>query len=452
MHKIINGLLKTKVYVIPIIFSGFIILSSCQKSDNVSLSQDQLLAITITDTITLETSTLLLDSLPTAAQGLLLAGTVTDPGLGKIRAISYFQVSPSGVSDLTLPDDAVFDSVSLKLTYSGYHYGDTTATQTLSAHQLSSRLTITSNSGYLEPEESNVFSSSATFYNRTMPDFKTDPIASRVFKPRPASGDSVLLRLSDPLGRDLFNMIRNNDSRTSNTEEFLNYFKGIALRSDGDAVIGYKDSAQVKIYYSYMGANGLKKKNEILFDMYDTDYQFNSFSADRSNTALRDLSLQNKIIPASATDNKTYLQGGVGLVTKISIPYIGYLSGNDHVSINKAELRIQSTTGSNKHFALPKELTLFVANKNDVPQSILTDASGSPIVLSLNQQLSGIEKASYSAILTNYISNYLKSYNNTRLLLSLPAKELTSSLGRLEIGSANHPSAKIKLIITYTKF
>jgi hypothetical protein len=452
MHKLINGLLRTKVYVIPIIFSGILFLSSCQKSDSVSLSQDQLLAIAITDTINLETSTLLLDSLPTAAQGLLLAGTITDRELGRIRAISYFQVAPPGLSDLTLPDDAVFDSLSLKLTYSGYHYGDTTVQQTLSAHQLSSRLAITSSPGYLEPEESNVFSSSATFYNRTMPEFKPDPIASRIFKPRPASGDSLLLKLPDPLGRDLFNMVRNNDSRINNTEEFLNYFKGIALQSDGDAVIGYKDSAQVKMHYSYMGTDGLKKKNQIIFDLYDTNYQFNSFSADRSNTALRDLSLQNRIIPASATDNKTYLQGGIGLVTKISIPYIAYLSGDDHVSINKAELHIQSTTGSNKYLALPKELTLFVANANNVPQSILTDASGNPIVPGLNQQLSGIEKASYSASLTNYIGNYLKSYSNTSLLLSLPAKELESSLGRLEIGSANHPSANIKLIITYTKF
>lgn len=436
----------------PIIFSGTLFLSSCQKSDSVSLSQDQLLAIAITDTINLETSTLLLDSLPTAAQGLLLAGTLNDPELGRIRAVSYFQVAPSGLSDLTLPDDAVFDSLSLKLIYSGYHYGDTTVQQTLSAHQLSSRLTLTSNPGYLEPEESNVFSSSATFYNRTMPEFKTDPIASRVFKPRPASGDSLLLKLSDPLGRDLFNMIRNNDSRMNNTEEFLDYFKGIALQSDGDAIIGYKDSALVKIHYSYMGTDGLKRKKEIIFNLYDTNYQFNSFNAERSNTALRDLSLQNKVIPASATDNKTYLQGGTGLVTKIAIPYIAYLSGNDHVSINKAELHIQSTTGSNKYFALPKELTLFVANTNNVPQSILTDASGNPIALRLNQQLSGIEKASYSASLTNYIGNYLKSYSNTSLLLSLPAKELESSLARLEIGSANHPSAKIKLIITYTKF
>lgn len=452
MHNLINGLLRTKVYVIPIIFSSMISLSSCQKSDSVSLSQEQGLAIAITDTISLETSTLLLDSLPTAAKGLMLAGTISDADLGKIRTVSYFQISPSELSSITVPEDAVFDSIRLKLHYSGYFYGDTTVDHTLTAHQLSKRMTISSNPGYLEPEESNVFSSSATFYNRTSLSYDANPIASRTIKPRPASGDSVLLKLSSSLGNELFKMVRNSDSRIANTEEFLDYFKGITLRADGNAVIGYKDSAQVKIYYSYMGADGLKKRNEMLFNVYDTNYQFNSFSADRSNTPLQTLSLQNKLIPASSTGNKTYIQGGLGLVTKIAIPYISYLAGDDHISLNKAELIVQSTAGSNKHFPLPKQLTLLVANTNNAPQSTLTDASGNAVALSLYQQLTGVEKASYSASLTNYIGNYLKSYNNTSLLLSLPVNELGSSISRLELGSKDHPAAKIKLIITYTKF
>lgn len=452
MYNLLNELLRTKVYAIPIIFSCMIFISSCQKNDSVSLGQQHDMATAITDTITLETSTLLLDSLPTAAKGLMLAGTISDADLGQIRTVSYFQISPLELSSVTVPDDAIFDSIRLKLHYSGYFYGDTTVDHTLSAHQLSKRLTINSNPGYLEPEESNVFSSSSTFYNRTSPSYDANPIASRTIKPRPASGDSVLLKLSSSLGNELFQMVRNSDSRITNTEQFLDYFKGIALKADGNAVIGYKDSAQVKIYYSYMGADGMKKRNEMLFTVYDTNYQFNGFSADRSNTPLQTLSLHNKIIPASSTGNKTYIQGGLGLVTKIAIPYIGYLAGDDHISLNKAELIVQSTAGSNKYFALPRQLNLLVANKNNTPQSVLTDASGNTIALSLYQQLNGVEKASYTASLTNYIGNYLKSYNNTSLLLSLPINELESSLSRLELGSRDHPTAKIKLIITYTKF
>lgn len=452
MYNLINGLLGTKVYAILIIFFSMIFLSSCQKSDGVSLSQEQTLAIAITDTISLETSTLLLDSLPTAAKGIMLAGTINDTELGKIRAVSYFQISPSELSSITVPEDAVFDSIRLKLHYSGYHYGDTTADHTLSAHQLSTRMTIRSNPDYLEPEEANVFSSSATFYNRSALRYDASSLATRTIKPRPASGDSVLLKLSSSLGNELFQMIRNSDSRITNTEEFLDYFKGIALRADGNAVIGYKDSAQVKIYYSYMGVDGLKKRNEMLFNVYDINYQFNSFSADRSNTSLQSLSLQNKLIPASATGNKTYIQGGLGLVTKIALPYLSYLAGDDHVSLNKAELIVQSTAGSNTYFALPKTLHLLVANTSNIPQSTLNDASGNTVNLALHQQLNDVEKASYSVSLTNYIGNYLKSYDNTSLLLSLPVNELGSSLGRLELGSKDHPTAKIKLIITYTKF
>lgn len=425
---------------------------ACSKQDTIGLSQDQLLGVSITDTLSVETSTMLLDSLPTAAKGLLLTGTINDADLGKIQAASFFQIQPASLSDISLPEDATFDSVRLKLRYSGYFYGDTSVSQTISVHQLTERLTMSALPGYLEPEETNVFSSSASFYNRTSPTCTPSPLASIAIRPRPASGDSLLLALKPSLGTELFNMIRNNDSRISSTEEFLNYFKGLALKAGGNAVIGFKDSAEVKLYYSYTGADGLKKANEVIFNIYDTNYQFNSFNADRSNSPLKDLSLSNKIIPASATNNKTYIQGGVGLVTRIAVPNIAYLSGNDHVSINKAELVIQSTRGNDKPFALPRQLTLFVANKNNLPISILTDQSGNNIGLPLNQRTDGIEKATYTASLTTFIGNYLKSYSNTSLLLSLPVEELESSLARLELGSQDNLSSKIKLIITYTKF
>ncbi|MGV3707049.1 MAG: DUF4270 family protein [Arcticibacter sp.] len=452
MHNIINGLSDTKVYLRSTIFLALSILASCTKQDTVGLTQDQLLGVNITDTLLVETSTMLLDSLPTAAKGVLLTGTIDDAELGRIQATSYFQIQPAELSGLSLPDDAMLDSARLKLQYSGYYYGDTTVSQTISVHQISKRLSIAKLPGYLEPEESSVFSSSATFYNLSKPAMHDEPLASLTIKPRPASGDSLLLKLDPNLGSELFKMIRNNDTRISNTEEFLNYFKGIALQATGNSVTGFKDSAQVKLYYSYTGSDGLRKRNELLFKIYDTNYQFNSFSADRSQTALKSLSLRNKIIPASATNNKTYIQGGIGLVTKIAIPSIAYLSGNDHVSINKAELLVQSTSGSDTPFALPRQLSLLLANSNNVPISILTDQSGNNISIPLSLRSDGIAKASYSAPLTNFIGNYLKSYNKTSLLLSLPVEELEKSLTRLELGSQDHLSSKIKLIITYTKF
>ena len=417
----------------------------------VGLNQNELQGVIISDTFSVNTSTLLLDSLPTAGKGVLLAGTLSDPDLGIITAASYFQISPSDLSSITLPDDAKFDSIRLKLQYSGYYYGDTTVKQTLSAHQLTDRIVIETKPGYLEPEEQNVFSSTATFYNKSKVNYNTTALTSKTFSPRPASGDSVMMALPVSLGKELFSMIQKNDTKISNTEEFLDYFNGIVLKADGNSVIGYKDTAEVKIYYSYTGTNGLKISNELKFSLYDNTYQFNSITADRSNTALKNISLQNRQIASAITGNKTYIQGGIGLVTKLEFPTISSIVGDKNISINKAVLNIESTKASDKPYKLPTELILLVANQRNTPQSTLTDAAAGTSSIYLRNTDDGIAKASYNYPVTDYINNYVKSYTNTSLLLSLPIADLQKTLTRLELGSQNNSSTKIKLIITYTK-
>lgn len=417
----------------------------------VNLNQEDLLGVNISDTFMVTTSTLILDSLPTAGKGVLLTGNINDAVLGAIKAASYFQISPTDLASVSLPEDARFDSIKLRLEYSGYYYGDTSTAQDLSVHRLTNRIEIKSVPGYLEPEESGIFSSTATFFNRSTVPFNPVSLASKRILPRPLSSDSIMLGLPESLGKELFALIKNNDTKISNTEEFLDYFNGLVIKSDGNSIIGLKDSTVVKIYYSYLSDNGLRVKKELLFGLYDANHQFNNITADRTNTLLQNLGITAKLLPSTATGNKTYIQGGIGLVTKIEFPGVAYLVGDERTSINKAELIIQSTTGQDRPYSLPRELVLMVANKNNIPQSVFTNASGASS-LYLNKNDEGIAKASYSYTLTDYISNYATTYKNTSLLLSLPVSDLQNTVSRLEIGSQENANAKIKLIITYTKF
>jgi len=429
------------------------VLISCQKNDTIGLGLNQVQYVNVMDTVTVSTSTLLMDSLPSAGKGVILVGRIEDPDLGIVRASSYFQISSPDASSLSIPTDAKFDSVRLKLNYSGYYTGDTTKIQQISVNQLAERLVLPKLSDYLSADQQNVFSTTATFYNRSSFKYNSTPLASISYKPRPSRKDSLMIRLPDELGSDFFTLLQNKSSTLSNTELFLNYFSGVVLRpgaNDGNAVIGFTDTAQVKLYYSYVDGMGIKKKQEAIFSLYESSYQFNHVDVDRSSTELKNISLSKTQIASAATSGQTYVQGMAGLVTKVSIPYIRFLTGDD-ISINKAELIIETPGGSYKPFERPSQLVLLVADKDNRPVQLLSDSQTGLSALYLTLGDYAESKASYSFPLTDYINNYYKSYNNTSLLLSLPVADLQKTYNRLVVGSQDNAKVRIKLRVTYTK-
>lgn len=445
-----------RVYNMKIYVLFFILVAgtSCNKNDLVGLGLNETLSANQVDTATIEASTVLLDSLPTAGKSVILAGHTSDPELGTMNVSSFFQITPTEITASSIPDDASLDSVRLKLKYNGYYYGDTLQTQELGVYHLSERMYPIERTGSPEPEETNVFSSSSTFYNKTQVKYEKEALGKITFRPRPASKDSLLVPIDLSIGNDLLAKIRAGSSIISNTEEFLDYFKGLALvpgSSMGNAVIGYTDTAEVKLYYSYSGTKGLREKGELKFSLYNNSYQFNNFIADRSSTPLKEVSLSNKVIPSSLTSEKCYIQGGTGLVTRISIPYLSNLSARTDLAINKAELIIPVMPNTENIFSLPQRLVLLVADKYGRPTQVLADTHTSLSYLTLipSNGMGGLNY--YSFPLTDYVSKANTTYKNTSLYLSLPVEDLEKSVGRVVVGAPANTTGNIKLRITYTK-
>lgn len=440
------------VFNSSVIFCFFLSFLSCKKEGAIIIGDDPgTLGVITSDTFTVASSSLLLDSLPTAGNGLLLIGNIQDPELGVVKASTFFKLSIPGSS--SIPDDAQLDSARISLNYSGYYYGDTTVRQELSVYQLTEKIAYKSVPGFIEPDEQNVFSSGSTFYNRSYFSTNTIPLITFHLSPKPRSKDTLFLKVPQSLGATLFSYVKNSATQVSTNEEFENYFKGLSIKAadGGNAVIGYKDTVSLNLYYSYTSSNGLKQKALISFPLSDKASQFNRIISDRSSLKLSTLSDKNNIINSTESSNKTYVQGGVGIVSKLEFPALSYLTADPSVAINKAELIIQSPYGADKTFKLPQQLILLLANKNNKPQLVYTDSysNSSSANLSLAGDIDQI--STYTFPVTEYVSNYAKKYQNTSLLLSLPVTTIPSTLERAVIGSKDNPKATIKLRIIYTK-
>ncbi len=109
-------------------------LASCDTPKEIG---DDLFSVEVglnySDTITIKSSTVLIDSIYTGSPNSLLFGNFNHPVLGLAESAFYTQVSH--IDTLFAKSTSVYDSLTLRLAYANYQ-GDTTKTQTMSVYRL----------------------------------------------------------------------------------------------------------------------------------------------------------------------------------------------------------------------------------------------------------------------------------------------------------------------------
>jgi len=108
----------TRLSYILFSFSGLLLftISSCNKEMGMSLgSPDENLGVTLVDSLSISTSTVQLEYLPTANTGTLLVGTTNHPYIGTTIASTYLTLALTTFTN-DIPENATFESVDLVLT------------------------------------------------------------------------------------------------------------------------------------------------------------------------------------------------------------------------------------------------------------------------------------------------------------------------------------------------
>lgn len=414
----------------------------------------------ISDTATVSISTYQFSPLPTSGTAMMLVGGIDESELGKLSVKSYFRVGNSAISSIasSIPSDAVFDSLSLELPYSSYYYGDTTLHQAISLHRVAQEMELVEVSSAWEDDEIPVFVGGSALYSNNNFDYDPTPLGSTAFYPKPNSyADTLKIKVGGSLGVDLWEMILAYDSKISNSEEFLEYLKGFVLvpSSDAKSITGfYTDSLSLNIHYSYTRTDGMRTHSFISMKVDNSTYQFNSIATDRQHSNVSSLvaGTESELV-SSETDNKAYIQGLTGIVTKIRFPYMHEMMNRDDLTLNKAELIIESANTNQDQYPSPSSLVLLVGNDYGVPAALLplSYESGTQAAYLQKAYATGTGNNKYTFNLTEYISNYRKAINNSKkvLYLSIPVSDLSSTANRLVIAAGeNKPLVTLRLIYT----
>lgn len=452
-----------KCSIVEFLLFCMICLAACDGSGLIELETDDgSNQVVMVDTITVETSTVYAGPIPTSTDSIHLTGGYNDEKLGKIRARSYFQIAPEGPS-FAKDKDVLFDSLVLIIKCNGYYYGDTTRYQTLSVHRLREEIEAEELPANPENVPTSYLISGNPLLNTDHFEYDTAFLATVRIRPRPTRKDSLHIRLPDELGQEWVRLSENGDELITNTSDFLDYFQGIVLAGDPEddaALIGYHtQSTMLRLYYREQQSSGIYRDAYTDFPLVNHSLKFNEIIADRSDTPLQGLNENNKEVPSVQSDEETFLQAGTGLMTGISLPYIGNfidvaeknidVSRGGTISIHSAQLLIEPVAGThNGQTYLPESLTLYTSSsKHNIPQS--------PLNVTSSRQYDNEfpDRARFAFNITDYFSELVKNpdqYQDIKLLLSLPSPAVLRGVTRLCVGSQEHRRNKLQLIVYYT--
>ncbi|WP_192579142.1 DUF4270 family protein [Dyadobacter aurulentus] len=304
-------------------------------------------AVLFSDTSTVQLSTVITDSVMTGSATRMLIGRYVDPYFGKLQASTFFQ--PGTQNAITVPEQAVYDSLVVSMYFDAYSYGDTTKPLNLSVHRLLTDMLV----------------DKPAYFNESSTPHEAAPIGRLKVTPLSRIRPRLVIRLSDVLGKDIFAKAKSN-LLPSNTE-WIDLVKGLVLKNsstDNGAIFGLRtDSTAMLMYYHTPEVDGTRRDSTVL----RSRAIYNQILSDRAGTPSANLPNSKRISqPSSQTGNMTFVQAGPGLMTRVDLPFIKRLRDVKYSAANRAILRITPKRLSiTNQLRAPAKLYVYRVDKNN---------------------------------------------------------------------------------------
>lgn len=434
-------------YLLLIIFGFITTFYSCSPNEDPDFFTpsdgfvDSNVKFSYLDTMSFKMSTFKMDSLATDLDNKLLVGQYIDPFLGKTTSHAFVNFTPVQYS---LPDDAIFDSIVLNLKYSDYSYGDTLISKKIKVFELDENL--------------NYLNGQGNFYN--VSDFDINNILGERFYTPKASKDSIKITLNNSFGQNLFYKIKN--GIISDVEELKNHYKGIKIspdESENGSIISFDVRlCYIRFYYHLDGYEDEVKYYDFRYFDFETNRNyFSQIYSDRTGTILPvNFSNQEDEVQSDLTNNLTYIQSGVGLVTKIYLPNFKerYDNLNFEGFLYKSELEIPINKNlySDKT-KIPDSLRVFLIDRNNQVINTLKDKQGKDVIARVNYENSEFNEINLNVPINRFIELTLNNnaiYKDYGVIL-IPFN-YGSKVDRIIINGNQNPIRKSKLILTHLRY
>lgn len=396
------------------------------------------------DTVTVNMSTVYLDSVRTSGMGIALLGSYDDSVYGINQSSTYLQLGAPSVQSIS-SITSVYDSLCFVLLPNRYYVGDTTQNFNVTVYRLNQLLG-------LNPNEAVLFNTSSFNYNPA-------PIGSWTGRLYPHLKDTVSVRLSDQLGNTLFSAIEFSPDRLSTNNLFINnYLNGLMLSSNtSSAIYGFLASGDTSAYMRLFYHSNLNAKAELYtdFSLTNNSLQFNHISTNSNNTPFAQINSNNKMVNAVQTNRRSVLQPLSNYAIRLSFPYLQNLEHlGRYVKIISAQLTIRPEAGTYTfNRPLPSSLPICAIENY---YTVLDSLTGSNGVEHGNPVMDYVyNNSAYTYDLTQYVINQLQAandYSKNDLMLTLPYPSFNTTFQQFVVNNKLSANPGIQLSIQAVVF
>lgn len=430
--------------IISYLILGCILCVSCTSDDTTypvgENFIEQNISIKSVDTLSINASTFLLDSLITSTSSRILVGHVTDTNLGATTSKSFLSITGS---DYSLNSDATYDSIALILYNDHFYYGDTTVTQTYNIHKVT-KLIEADDDGYL--------------YNTSSFPYEDDVLGTLSFTPNPIKNDSIYIPLQQDFGQLLFDKIQDNDiNDSSDLEDYLKGLVVVPSEETSSLLLGFTTSSLsgMRIYYTIKDDDSEDNDYQLDFTVGTSNLQFNQILSDRSSTNFNTLLDNETNIPSADTNDYIAIQGGTGLSGRIEIPYLKNLLklSENGISLNGSVTMYPVKGSASEINPLPDSLSVFLVDHKNRVLSTLTDLSGSNVYAILNSNGNEFDDATYYNIdISAFVETILNSSITLNYALMFQLHDYQKNTSRVLIENNPESTSKIKVQVQYLNY
>ena len=428
-----------------VLFLFLIILQSCTKDPQyIDTTKDSdNLYIVQTDTLQPAFVCYRLDSFQTSGNNRSIIGKNTDPFFGVTTSRSFlrFNIAAGDYKSIGSQTEK-YDSIRLIMHVDHSYAGDTTMPWSASVHTLTQDL---------DPTIYNA--TDPVFQNDRQLSFNADEIGSANVVIRPHVDDSVVIKLDDALGSEIFGFYKSKNENVSNNTFFQLYFKGICIQPGASSNLIYGFNAAdtgtlIRLYYHDDVGTHLNKQLD--FKSQGGNYQFNNIVNDPTGTVTENI-VKGHDTPSEQLSHRIFVSDLAGVVTKFTLPSVKSLATlPDYVRLQSVQLDLKPVPTTYINYPLIPFLGLGVSNESSTFLTPLTSSSntvqnGSLLTDQINgvgtgytYDLSAVSRAEIAS--TTYTANtlYLQplSSNSSRQF----------SLNRLVAADNSSPSTPSKVI------
>lgn len=488
IYMIRNSLLFRMRKIRHLIFVSLLAsLSSCnsdvfQEHEIGSNLIDQSTSVILIDTFTVNSSTIKLDSVSTSNFQNVLWGKYNDPYLGSVSSDFYGEVELEKsfalrkIKEVTKVfvkfDSLVFIAYHQERQQSNnrvleYYYGDTLAQQKISIHRVTEDLTLPKNKNFYRAHDMLSYDLESIGEKVFIPEYYKNSKFDKLKDQDPQEEKGGLrIRMDDAIGLDIIKKVNASDEIVLDKVKWLEYFEGIVLKADKNntAMFSFQTGTKMKmrVYYSDIDFEQANISRIFDFPINKKGTSFSNYKSDFISAEhayvkkIGEIKSIKKDVSSVETNNLTYVQGGVGLVTKLNIPYIENLNrlGLTGGAL-KAELIFSPKEESydDEIYRLPNlPFELYTTDKNNkFKEGVVNPRTNKTVTSTYFRNSQHPDKSYYTFDVTNRINKILSSgqtYDDA-LLITFPIDNIGNSMDRIVIDSDPNSDMRVKLKVTY---